>query len=108
MLAYIQLKTGGGAIQLCAPWYFPGPADRPSRAKNDLPIPITTKNPVQNRPKSTIALLPLSTKSSGFEHCPQIQFGKGASTKVATTSSGWYLWKSAQERITRRNPIART
>ena len=71
-------------------------------------MPITTKKPVQNFPKSTIALLPLSTKSSGLEHRPQIQFGRGARTKVATTRRGWYLWKSAQDRMTRRKPIART
>jgi len=70
--------------------------------------PITTKNPVQNLPKSTTAPLPpLSTKSSGLAHLPQIQLGRGARTKVATTSSGRYCLNKAHERITRRKPIAR-
>lgn len=52
----------------------------PQVRKGDIPTPIKTKNPVQNRPKSTTALLLLSTKSSGLAHRPQIQFGRGAST----------------------------
>lgn len=71
-------------------------------------IPIKTKNPVQNLPKSTTAFPELSIKSSGLAHRPQIQFGSGARTYVATTRRGRYWWKRAQERITRRNPIART
>jgi len=43
-------------------------------------MPINTKKPVTNLPKSTIALPLLSTKSSGFAHLPQIQFGRGART----------------------------
>jgi hypothetical protein len=45
---------------------------------SDSPIPITTKNPVRNRPKSTIAVPALSMKSSGFAQRPQIQLGRGA------------------------------
>lgn len=52
-----------------------------------IPTPITTKKPVQNLPKSTIALPELSIKSSGFAHLPHIQFGRGAITYVATTRS---------------------
>jgi hypothetical protein len=74
----------------------------------DLPTPIKTKNPVQNLPKSTIAFPELSTKSSGLAHRPQIQFGSGARTYVATTRRGRYFWNRAQERITSRKPIART
>jgi len=70
-------------------------------------IPMRTKNPVQNFPKSATAF-PLDSKSSGLAHRPQIQFGRGARTYVATTRRGKYCLKSAQERITRRNPIART
>lgn len=50
-------------------------------------IPMTTKNPVQNLPRSKTAVPELS-KSSGLEQRPQIQLGSGASTYVATTSSG--------------------
>ena len=78
------------------------------KRKRDLPTPITTKNPVQNFPKSTTAFPLLSTKSSGLAHRPQIQLGSGANTYVATTSNGRYCLKSAQDRITRRKPIART
>lgn len=75
----------------------------------DLPIPIVTKNPVTNFPKSITAFPPPSLpKSSGFAHRPQIQFGSGASTYVATTRRGKYWFHSAQERITRRKPTART
>lgn len=41
---------------------------------------MTTKNPVQKRPKSTTALPLLSMKSSGLAHRPQIQLGRGAMT----------------------------
>jgi len=44
------------------------------------PIPITTKNPVRNLPKSITPEPLLSMKSSGFEARPQIQFGSGAIT----------------------------
>jgi hypothetical protein len=47
---------------------------------SNLPTPITTRNPVQNLPKSMTAFPALSMKSSGFEHRPQIQFGSGAIT----------------------------
>jgi hypothetical protein len=47
---------------------------------SNLPTPITTRNPVQNLPKSITAFPALSMKSSGFEHRPQIQFGSGAIT----------------------------
>jgi hypothetical protein len=53
-----------------------------------LPIPITTRNPVQNLPKSTTAFPALSIKSSGFEHLPHIQLGRGARMYVATTKRG--------------------
>lgn len=69
---------------------------------------MITKNPVQNRPKSTTAFPLDSTKSSGLAHRPQIQFGSGASTNVATTSKGRYCLKRAQERMTRRKPMAST
>lgn len=47
----------------------------------NLPIPITTKNPVKNLPKSTTALPSLSAvKSFGFDHLPQMAFGRGATT----------------------------
>lgn len=70
--------------------------------------PINTRNPVQNFPKSSMAFPPLSTKSSGFPHRPQIQFGKGARTYVRTTRRGRYCFQSAQDRITRRKPTAST
>ena len=73
----------------------------------DVPTPMTTRNAVQNRPKSTIALPELSMKSSGFEHLPHIQLGSGARTYVATTSRGRYCFHKAQERMTRRKPMAR-
>ena len=61
---------------------------KPKNSGNS-PTPITTKNPVTNLPKSTSGLPPPSLpKSSGLAHLPQIQFGKGARTKVATTMSG--------------------
>jgi hypothetical protein len=50
------------------------------REGQNLPTPITTKNPVQNLPKSMTAFPALSMKSSGFAHRPQIQFGSGAIT----------------------------
>jgi hypothetical protein len=46
----------------------------------DLPMPITTRNPVANRPRSIHALELLSIKSSGLAHLAAIQFGTGAST----------------------------
>ena len=46
----------------------------------DVPIPISTKNPVKNRPKSATELPELSIKSSGFAHRAQIQLGRGATT----------------------------
>lgn len=47
----------------------------------NLPIPIMTKNPVKNLPKSTTALPSLSAvKSFGFDHLPQMAFGSGATT----------------------------
>ena len=52
----------------CSSWSF------------NIPTPITTKNPVQNLPKSIMPFPELSMKSSGLEHLPQIQFGKGAIT----------------------------
>ena len=78
------------------------------RKEKNVPIPIMTKNPVKKRPTSTIAAPALSTKSSGFAHRPQIQFGTGARTYVATTRSGRYELCSAHERMTRRKPSART
>lgn len=42
------------------------------------PMPVRTKKPVRNRPKSIAELLELSIKSSGFAHRPHIQFGRGA------------------------------
>lgn len=59
------------------------------------------------RPKSTTALPEPSMKSSGLPHRLQIQFGNGAMTYVATTSKGRKLCHSAEERMTRRKPIAR-
>jgi hypothetical protein len=50
-----------------------------------VPIPITTKKPVRNLPKSITPDPLLSIKSSGLLACPQIQFGRGAITYVATT-----------------------
>ena len=75
----------------------------------DLPIPITTNPPVTNFPKSSSAFpAPSPPKSSGFASRPQIKFGKGASTYVATTRSGRYCLSRAQERMTRRKPRAST
>lgn len=51
-------------------------------------MPINTKNPVMNRPKSAAALPELSMKSSGLAHREQIQFGRGATMYVATTIKG--------------------
>ena len=47
-------------------------------------------------------------KSSGLAHREQIQFGSGATTYVATTINGRKLCQMADERITSRNPTART
>lgn len=69
---------------------------------------MTTKKPVKKRPRSRTAAPELSTKSSGLAQRLQIQLGTGAITYVATTSSGKYEWKRAQERMTRRKPSART
>jgi hypothetical protein len=44
------------------------------------PMPITTKKPVRNRPKSITPEPELSMKSSGFAARPHIQFGNGAMT----------------------------
>lgn len=44
----------------------------------DSPMPVRTKKPVMNRPKSIAELLELSMKSSGFAHRPHIQLGRGA------------------------------
>lgn len=79
-----------------------------NRIEKYVPTPINTRNPVQNFPKSRMAFPPLSTKSSGFAHRPQIQFGKGARTYVKTTRRGRYCFQSAQDRITRRKPTAST
>jgi hypothetical protein len=56
-------------------------------AGSDVPIPITTKNPVRNLPKSTTPFPWLSIKSSWFAARPHNQFGIGAITYVATTRS---------------------
>lgn len=69
---------------------------------------MTTRNPVENLPRSIHALALLSMKSSGFAHLEAIQFGIGAKTYVATTSSVRKLWNKAAERITRRKPMAKT
>lgn len=50
------------------------------REGENVPMPIMTKNPVKNRPTSTMAAPALSTKSSGLAHRPQIQLGMGATT----------------------------
>lgn len=71
-------------------------------------MPMTTKKPVANRPRSIQALALLSMKSSGFAHLEAIQFGTGANTYVATTRRVRKLWKRAAERMTRRKPMART
>lgn len=75
---------------------------------NNSPIPINTKKPVKKRPKSATALPELSIKSSGLAHRAQIQFGRGAMTYVATTINGRKLCQRAEERMTRRKPMART
>lgn len=74
----------------------------------NVPMPMTTRNPVQNLPKSTTAFPALSIKSSGFAHLEHMKFGKGAVTNVAATSSVRKLWKRAALRMTRRKPMART
>lgn len=74
----------------------------------NVPIPITTRKPVRNRPRSSTAAPELSTKSSGLAHRLQIQLGRGATTYVATTRSGKYDWYRAHERMTSRNPTAST
>ena len=48
--------------------------------RTNIPIPMTTRKPVQNLPKSTTAFPAFSMKSSGFAHLPHIQFGSGAIT----------------------------
>ena len=45
-----------------------------------VPMPITTRNPVANRPKSIHALELLSMKSSGLAHLEATQLGTGAKT----------------------------
>lgn len=52
----------------------------PIRPRRGLPIPMTTRNPVQKRPRSITPAPELSTKSSGLAHRPQIQLGSGAIT----------------------------
>lgn len=43
-----------------------------------IPMPMTTRKPVQNLPKSRTAFpLPSAPKSSGFAHRPAIQLGTG-------------------------------
>jgi hypothetical protein len=49
-------------------------------AWRDVPIPMTTKNPVRNLPKSTTPFPWLSMKSSLFAALPHSQFGNGAIT----------------------------
>ena len=61
-----------------------------------------------NRPKSASEFPELSIKSSGLAHREQIQLGRGATIYVATTANGRKLCQMAEERMTRRNPIART
>lgn len=46
----------------------------------DVPMPMTTKKPVKNRPTSRTAAPELSTKSSGLAQRLQIQLGIGATT----------------------------
>ena len=46
----------------------------------NVPIPMTTKNPVKNLPNSTMLLLPESMKSSFACALLHIQLGTGAST----------------------------
>jgi len=70
--------------------------------------PIMHKNPVQKRPRSITPELDDSPKSSGLAHRDATQLGRGARIKVKTTRRGRYWWKRAQERMTRRNPRART
>jgi len=48
-------------------------------------MPMTTKKPVRNLPKSTTPFPWLSIKSSWFAALPHSQFGNGAITYVATT-----------------------
>lgn len=60
------------------------------------------------RPKSANELPELSMKSSGFAHRAQIQLGNGATMYVATTINGRKLCQMAEERMTRRKPMART
>lgn len=84
-------------------WIAPLCASTAGRA-----TPINTRKPVKNRPKSATALPELSMKSSGFAHRAQIQFGTGAMTYVATTINGRKLCQRAEERMTRRKPMART
>lgn len=52
----------------------------PTGPRGGLPIPMTTKNPVQKRPRSITPAPELSTKSSGLAQRPQIQLGSGAIT----------------------------
>ena len=80
------------------------------RKKNGIRLNklTNTRKPVKNRPKSATALPELSMKSSGFAHRAQIQFGTGAMTYVATTINGRKLCQRAEERMTRRKPMART
>jgi len=51
-------------------------------------IPITTKKPVRNLPKSSTPFPDPSIKSSGLEHRAQTAFGSGARIYVATTKRG--------------------
>jgi hypothetical protein len=72
---------------------------------------MTTKKPVTNLPKSTIAPAEpelLSMKSSGLAQYPHIMFGSGARIYVATTRTGYGLWKRTLERMMRMKPMART
>lgn len=80
----ISLQFPFPSLQL---FLTPSLATKPQNEENcsgqrqgNVPTPIKTRNPVQNLPKSTTALLELSTKSSGLAQRPQIQFGKGART----------------------------
>jgi hypothetical protein len=60
-----------------------------------------------NLPKSVYGELPSEAKSSTPLR-EQTAFGNGAKTKVRATKSGSQFAHSAQDRMTRRNPKART
>lgn len=70
--------------------------------------PVITTQDVRKRPKSAAGFVSEPPKSSLLPQCEKMALGSGARTNVSATISGSQFCQSAQERMMRRNPIART